>query len=42
MWMLAAGAVAGICLNLAFGSVPWSVEGITGGMVSALLIYVIS
>ncbi|MEI9475668.1 MAG: hypothetical protein WCO26_03740 [Deltaproteobacteria bacterium] len=42
LWFLATGAVAGICFNLAFGSVAWSVEGITGGMASALLIYAMS
>jgi hypothetical protein len=42
VWMLAAGTVAGIFFNLAFGSVAWSLEGIMGGAASALLIYAIS
>lgn len=42
VWILAAGIVAGICFNLAFGSVAWSEQGIMGGMASALLIYAIS
>lgn len=42
MWTLGAGALAGAGFNLAFGSAVWNVEGLLGGLVSALLINFIS
>jgi len=41
-WTLLAGIIAGAGFNLSFGSVVWNTEGILGGLVSALLIYIIS
>jgi hypothetical protein len=40
--MLGAGAIAGMGLNIAFGTKVWNPEGVIGGLVSALLIYIIS
>lgn len=42
LWTLLAGIIAGAGFNLAFGSVAWNTEGILGGLVSAMLIYIIS
>ena len=42
IWLLPAGAVAGAAFNLAFGTVPWNPEGILGGLLSALLIHILS
>jgi hypothetical protein len=36
------GGVAGACLNVALGSFAWNLEGILGGLLSGLLVYVIS
>ena len=42
IWMLAGGIAAGMVFNLSFGSVVWNTEGVLGGLVSAILIYIIS
>ena len=42
IWMVAFGMVAGVCFNLAFGSVLWNAEGILGGLITGVLIYAIS
>lgn len=38
IWYFGAGVLAGAGFNLAFGSALWNVEGIIGGLVSAILI----
>jgi len=40
--MLVVGALVGAGFNLAFGSVPWKLEGILGGLVSAVCICIFS
>jgi len=40
--MLAGGIIAGAGFNLAFGSVVWNTECILGGLVSAMLVYIVS
>ena len=42
LWTLLAGIIAGAGFNLAFGSVACNTEGILGGLVSSILIYIIS
>jgi hypothetical protein len=42
VWMLAAGVLVGMGLNLAFGSAFSNLQGILGGLVSGLLIYLVS
>ncbi len=40
--MTIAGGIAGAGFNLAFGSAPWNFEGILGGLLSGLLVYLVS
>ncbi|MDD5204926.1 MAG: hypothetical protein PHS17_05870 [Desulfobacterales bacterium] len=37
---LALGLLAGFCFNLAFGSTAWCSEGLLGGLISAVLVYI--
>jgi len=39
---LFSGIICGTCFNVCFGSVLWNTEGILGGLVSSILIYIIS
>jgi hypothetical protein len=38
-WFIGAGVVVGILFNLAFKSNPFDPGGLTGGLLSAILIY---
>lgn len=40
--MIFCGGIAGACLNVALGSFVWNPEGILGGLLSGLLVYLIS
>jgi hypothetical protein len=40
--MMIAGGIAGACLNVALGSFAWNLEGILGGLLSGLLVYLMS
>jgi hypothetical protein len=40
--MVIAGAIAGVGFNVALGSFAWNMEGILGGLLSGLLIYIVS
>lgn len=40
--MIFCGGIAGACLNVALGSFAWNLEGILGGLLSGLLVYLIS
>jgi hypothetical protein len=40
--MVIAGGIAGVGFNVALGSFAWNLEGILGGLLSGLLIYVVS
>ncbi len=42
LWFAGSGAVAGVCMNVALGGAIWGMEGLTGGIVSGILIYSIS
>lgn len=42
VYILVAGLVAGICFNVAFSAPAWNIEGISGGLLSAALIYLFS
>lgn len=39
VFALVLGVLAGACFNLAFGSTLWSSEGILGGLISSILVY---
>lgn len=40
--MVIAGGIAGVGFNVALGSFAWNPEGILGGLLSGLLIYIVS